>query len=145
MRAQKQLGIVEAVEIIDRIARAEFDSLDFLQINVVNLLRHRRRAAVFQTREGFLQGIVKLSVEHGRQRRIIYRIISRLRCVIDDPAAVRQDHKLIIVNVNHRAVGNGVRRSPAVAAAAHHHALGKYGAFPHLTRLNDLQELIVHR
>ena len=48
MRAQEQLGIVEAVKIIDRIARAEFDPLDFLQINVVDLLRDRCRAAVFK-------------------------------------------------------------------------------------------------
>jgi len=42
---KEQLGIVELVEIVDRISRSEFDSLDFLQINIENSLLMRGLAA----------------------------------------------------------------------------------------------------
>ena len=48
MCPKEQLGIVELVEIVDRISRSEFDSLDFLQINIENSLLMRGLAAEFQ-------------------------------------------------------------------------------------------------
>ena len=45
--AQEQLGIVELVEVVDRISRSEFDSLDLLQIDIENLLLVRSLAAEF--------------------------------------------------------------------------------------------------
>ncbi len=48
MCPKEQLGIVELVEIVDRISRSEFDSLDFLQINIENSLLMRSLAADFR-------------------------------------------------------------------------------------------------
>ena len=48
MCPKEQLGIVELVEIVGRISRSEFDSLDFLQINIENSLLMRGLAAEFQ-------------------------------------------------------------------------------------------------
>ena len=53
MCPKEQLGIVELVEIVDRISRSEFDSLDFLQINIENSLLMRGLAAEFQALVSF--------------------------------------------------------------------------------------------
>ena len=54
MSPQKQLRIVEVVKIIDRIAGAELDPLDLLEINIINLLSPGCYAAKPDPVKGFL-------------------------------------------------------------------------------------------
>ena len=68
MCPKEQLSIVELVEIVDRISRSEFDSLDFLQINIENSLLMRGLAAEFQALKRIFYGCVKRSAEHRRRR-----------------------------------------------------------------------------
>ena len=68
MCPKEQLGIVELVEIVDRISRSEFDSLDFLQINIENSLLMRGLAAEFQALKRIFYCRVRLSDEHRRRR-----------------------------------------------------------------------------
>ena len=68
MCPKEQLGIVELVEIVDRISRSEFDSLDFLQINIENSLLMRGLAAEFQALKRIFYCRVKRSDEHRRRR-----------------------------------------------------------------------------
>ena len=54
MRPQEQLRIIEVVKIIHRVPGAEFDSLDFLQVHIIDLLRRGRNPAKTDTVKGFL-------------------------------------------------------------------------------------------
>ena len=67
MCTQKQLGIVKIIKIVNRIACAEFDPLNFLQIYIKHLLGSRCSAAKADTVKGFPQGVSELTVEQRRK------------------------------------------------------------------------------
>ena len=54
--AQEQLGIIEAVKIVDGIAGAELDALDLLEVDIINLLLAGSASCEADTVQRILQG-----------------------------------------------------------------------------------------
>ena len=135
MRAQEQLGIIEIVVILQRIARAKLDALDLLQIDKEHLLLAGGHAAVFHAGERFLHGGAELPVKERRHAGLIDLVVTRFSRVIHDLAAVHKQHALVVIHVNDRAVGDGIFGSLCVRAAlvalANLYARGEYGCVVH--------------
>ena len=64
--AQKQLGVVERIKVVDRIGCSKLDSLDLLKIDIKNSLCMRGCAAKPHTVKGFLYGFPQLTIEQRR-------------------------------------------------------------------------------
>ena len=143
MRTQEQFRIIETVKIVDRISCSEADSCDLLQINIVHFLRLRRSAAEAETVESILQRLPELTAEHGRLSEILDGIVSRLRRIIDDPSPVRQDHKLVLIHMDHRTIGKNIRTSLLFTPFAHDNTSGTHRLCVHLVRFHYLQPLIL--
>ena len=137
----KQLCVVEIVKVLQCIPGAELDALDLLQVDKVHLLGSGGLPAEFDPAEGFLDGVLQLPVEHGGGGRQVYFIVARLGRVVNDLAAVHQQHHLVDSHMDHGAVGNNIFRPLLVAAAliAHLHPSGADCGCCHIVRLYDLQ------
>ena len=146
MRAQEQLGIIEAVEIVDGGARAELNALYLLKIDEEYLLAGGRRSAVLDAAEGLLQRIAELAAEKARHGRIINLKVAGLRSIVHYLAAVNQHHELVIVNMDYGAVGHGIRCAlgvlVAAVALAHLYAAGENGVVSHGSGLDNLKPAI---
>ena len=104
VRPQGEVCIIKGIKVGDRIAGAELDPLDLLKIDKINLLLGGGDAAVLKAVERLAQGVAELPVEHGRHGGAVHRIIAGLRRIIYNFASVYQHHKLIGIDVHHRAV-----------------------------------------
>ena len=146
VRAQEQLRIIEAVEIVDGGARAELNALYLLKIDEEYLLAGGRRSAVLDAAEGLLQRIAELAAEKARHGRIINLKIAGLRSIVHYLAAVNQHHELVIVNMDYGAVGHGIRCAlgvlVAAVALAHLYAAGENGVVSHGSGLDNLKPAI---
>ena len=146
MRTQEQLCIIEVVEVVDGVARAELDSLDLLQVHIEDALRDRRDAAVLEPAERLFERISELAVEHGRQGRVFDGVVALFRSIVHNFAAVDQQHELVGVDVDHGTVRHRVLRTLAVGAAlivsADGYARGEYGGVAHPVRLDHFKPLV---
>ena len=141
---QEQLCIIEIIKIVHCITGAELNPLDLLEIDIKHLLIHWGRSAEFQSGKGLLKSLVKFSVEHGRQRRILYGIVSRFCRIVDHLSPIRQDHELIVVNMDHRSVRYSIRCTLAASAFFCINALDKDAAFAHFSGFDSLQKLVIY-
>lgn len=146
VRTQEQLGIIEAVKIVDGGARAELNALYFLKVYEKYLLAGGRRSAVLDAAEGLLQRIAELTAEKARHGRIINLKVARLRGIVHYLAAVNQHHELVIVNMDYGAVGHGIRCAlgvlVAAVALANLYAAGENGIVSHGSGLDNLKPAI---
>ena len=146
VRPQEQLGVIEVVVILQRAARAELDALDLLQVHEEYLLLAGGNAAVLHAGEGLLHGSAKLAVEEGGHAGIVHLVITGLRRVVHDLAAVHKQHALVIVHMDDRAVGDGVVRAlgvrVALIALADLHACGEHSRVVHGIGFDDFKPRI---
>ena len=101
MRPQKQLCIIKVIKIVDRISRTEFNTLDFLQIQVIHLLLCRGLTTILHTLKCRLHCAGKISVKQRRFCSIVHFKVTWLCGVINDFPSIGQDHKLIIIYMDH--------------------------------------------
>lgn len=87
--SEKELGVVEAVEIIDGGTGAEFDAFDFLQVDKIDPLAVGGYAAETEATEALSQyRIQQIAVKQGGRTIIIDGIVAFFASVVDDAAAV---------------------------------------------------------
>ena len=146
MCAQKQLGVVEGVKVIDRGAGAELDALDLLQVDKVHLLCTAGHAAVLDTGEGLLNGCPEGAGKEGGGGLVVHLVVTLLGGEVYHLAAVHQQHELVRVDVDDRTVGYVVLCSLFVVVSlvvlAHLHALTEDGGSTHIIGLKDLLPLV---
>ena len=118
VQAHEQLGLIEVVKILNGILCTELDVLDFREVEEENPLGGRGNAAVLDTAEALLDGVAELSVEQGRQGAVVDLIITGVSGIVHDLAAVDKNHKLFVIYVNDRTVGNEVFAALFVLASA---------------------------
>ena len=102
--AQIQLGIIEIIEVVDWIWCTEGNILDLLKINKIYLLGAGWNSAKTQAVKGLLNRFRKSSIKHRRSIFVIYFIVARFRGIINNFAAIGQDHELIDSHFNQGTV-----------------------------------------
>ena len=146
MRAQEELGVVEVIEVVDRIRGAELDALDLLQVDVEDLLLLARDAAELHTAERILKRRAELPVEETGAGAVRDLVVPFLRGIVDDLAAVEQHHELVGIDVDDRTVRDDILGPLLIAETAvvlaYRHALRADGGVAHVVRLKHLKPLV---
>ena len=141
--SEEKLRIVEIVEIVYRISRTEADAADLLKIQEIHFHGNRFAAPEFEPVKGILQHIAhEISVEKRRGGTVVHGIIARFSGIINDLSAVSQDHKLIVIDMNDRTVGDHIAVSSPVGALSYDDALGKKRLLSHFTGFHNIKPLI---
>ena len=141
VRPQKQLGVIELVKIVDRAGCAELDAFDLLQVDEEDLLFMGGRSRIFDAGKCIANGGAELAVEQRGRSGVLNSVIPFLGRVVDDFAAVHQNHELVWVHVDDGTIRDHVGISAAVvvsAVGANGNALGENGTAIHIIGFQDL-------
>ena len=142
VQAHEQLRLIEHIVILNGAGGAELDVLDLFEVDVEHVLRLRGHAAVFDTRKALLDGIAELSVEQRGHGAVVYLKVARLCGVVNDLAAVHQNHHLLVIDMDDGAVGNDVGRTLFILAftVLRNKLTGsEYRMLTHRRRLDDFK------
>ena len=131
MTTQEQFCIIEVIEILQGIPSTETNATDFREIDEIGTLRFSRLSAKFKPFKGFLDGSLQFPVEKRRGLRHEYFIVSLFGGVIDNFAALCQEHHLICTNFNARTIRNDVSTATPMLFADLF-ALGENGGRCHI-------------
>ena len=144
--AQEEFGVVEGVEVVEGVRRAELDALDLLEVDVEDLLLLGGSAPELEALPRIHERPLEVAREDRRQAGVVDAVHAGLGREVGDPAAVGEDHRLIVVDVDDRTVRHDVVGAPAVRVpaivCAKLRALGEDDPLPHIDGLESVEILI---